>query len=155
MLSVAQVAVCSQTNTKHINTVCGRAYSCWMLNCCCITWPVGFKRSWELSCLPPNISTPSFSAAISIYSRIINVPGFSSVVESLQWAWFNKQEGTWTLYSFQITQLQMKHGICGVQTCLSPPPSNLFILNTPQVLFCFPPLPPNTTYVIRWQNKTR
>jgi hypothetical protein len=22
----------------------GRAYSCWMLNCRCITWPVGFKR---------------------------------------------------------------------------------------------------------------
>jgi hypothetical protein len=22
----------------------GRAYSCWMLNCCCFTWPVGFKR---------------------------------------------------------------------------------------------------------------
>ena len=22
----------------------GRAYSCWMLNCWCITWPVGFKR---------------------------------------------------------------------------------------------------------------
>ena len=22
----------------------GRAYSCWMLNWCCITWPVGFKR---------------------------------------------------------------------------------------------------------------
>jgi len=27
----------------------GSAYSCWMLNCWCITWPVGFKRlmSWE------------------------------------------------------------------------------------------------------------
>ena len=23
----------------------GRAYSCWMLNCWCITWPVGFKQS--------------------------------------------------------------------------------------------------------------
>jgi len=22
----------------------GRAYNCWMLNCWCITWPVGFKR---------------------------------------------------------------------------------------------------------------
>jgi len=22
----------------------GREYSCWMLNCWCITWPVGFKR---------------------------------------------------------------------------------------------------------------
>ena len=22
----------------------GRAYSCWMLNCWCVTWPVGFKR---------------------------------------------------------------------------------------------------------------
>jgi hypothetical protein len=22
----------------------GRTYSCWMLNCWCITWPVGFKR---------------------------------------------------------------------------------------------------------------
>ena len=29
---MAQVAVCSQINTKHINTVWGRAYSCWMLN---------------------------------------------------------------------------------------------------------------------------
>ena len=27
----------------------GRTYSCWMLNCWCITWPVGFKRLsyWE------------------------------------------------------------------------------------------------------------
>ena len=22
----------------------GRTYSCWMLNCWCVTWPVGFKR---------------------------------------------------------------------------------------------------------------
>ena len=22
----------------------GRGYNCWMLNCWCITWPVGFKR---------------------------------------------------------------------------------------------------------------
>ena len=44
MLQLAQVAVCSQINTKHINTVWGRTYKCWMLNCWCITWPVGFKR---------------------------------------------------------------------------------------------------------------
>jgi len=24
--------------------IVGRAYSCWMLNCWCITWPVGFKK---------------------------------------------------------------------------------------------------------------
>ena len=40
---MAQVAVCSQINTKHKYSV-GRMYSCWMLNCWCITWPVGFKR---------------------------------------------------------------------------------------------------------------
>ena len=39
---MAQVAVCSQINTKHKYSV-GRAYCCWMLNCWCITWPVGFK----------------------------------------------------------------------------------------------------------------
>ena len=39
----------------------GRTYSCWMLNCWCITWPVGFKRlikynvyktgAWEYTCV--------------------------------------------------------------------------------------------------------
>ena len=28
---------------KHKYSV-GRPYNCWMLNCWCITWPVGFKR---------------------------------------------------------------------------------------------------------------
>ena len=28
----------------------GRAYSCWMLNCWCITWPVGFKRLIKVHC---------------------------------------------------------------------------------------------------------
>jgi len=35
---MAQVAVCSQTNTKHINTLCGQSVQ--LLNmetCCCIT----------------------------------------------------------------------------------------------------------------------
>jgi len=40
---VAQVAVCSQINTKHKYNV-ERTYSCWMLNWWCITWTVGFKR---------------------------------------------------------------------------------------------------------------
>jgi len=56
---VAQVAVCSQINTKHINTVWGRAYSCWMLNWWCITWPVGFKRLI--------ISTPKKNPALMIF----------------------------------------------------------------------------------------
>jgi len=43
MLYGTEVAVCSQINTKHKYSV-GRAYSCWMLNCWCITWPVGFRR---------------------------------------------------------------------------------------------------------------
>ena len=34
----------------HIYSV-GRAYSCWMLNCWCITWPVGFKRLREYKLL--------------------------------------------------------------------------------------------------------
>ena len=32
MLQVAQVAVCSQINTKHINTVWAERTICWMLN---------------------------------------------------------------------------------------------------------------------------
>ena len=28
----------------------GRAYSCWMLNCWCISWPVGFKRLTKHLC---------------------------------------------------------------------------------------------------------
>ena len=36
----------------------GRTYNCWMLNCWCITWPVGFKR----------LNTTSHSKFI--YSRI-------------------------------------------------------------------------------------
>ena len=50
---MAQVAVCSQINTKHINTV---QYSCWMLNCWCITWPVGFK-SLNVSAIHPFLSS--------------------------------------------------------------------------------------------------
>jgi hypothetical protein len=30
----------------------GRTYSCWLLNCWCITWPVGFKRLSQ-SCIDP------------------------------------------------------------------------------------------------------
>jgi hypothetical protein len=41
---MSQFAVFSQRNIKHINTVCGRTHSCWMLNCWCITWTVGVKR---------------------------------------------------------------------------------------------------------------
>ena len=33
----------SDKNKTHKCSV-GRTYSCWMLNCWCITWPVGFKR---------------------------------------------------------------------------------------------------------------
>ena len=33
----------SDKNKTHKYSV-GRAYSCWMLKCWCITWPVGFKR---------------------------------------------------------------------------------------------------------------
>ena len=35
----------------------GRTYSCWMLNCWCITWPVGFKRL-EPEVRSPNQDTP-------------------------------------------------------------------------------------------------
>jgi hypothetical protein len=40
---VAQVAVCSQINIKHINTVWAEltVVECWTW---CITWPAGFKR---------------------------------------------------------------------------------------------------------------
>jgi len=37
---VAQDAVCSQINTKHINTVCAERTVVEMLNWWCITWPV-------------------------------------------------------------------------------------------------------------------
>jgi len=50
---VAQVAVCSQINTKHINTVCEEptiveCYTFW-----CITQPVDFKRL-KMSCTTLN-----------------------------------------------------------------------------------------------------
>jgi hypothetical protein len=32
------------TTSPNKYSVWGRAYSCWMLNCWCITWPVGVKR---------------------------------------------------------------------------------------------------------------
>jgi len=38
---MAQVAVCSQINTKHINTVWAERT---ILECWCVTKPVGFKR---------------------------------------------------------------------------------------------------------------
>ena len=42
----------------------GRTYSCWMLNCWCITWPVGFKT---LSNLRPQIHRLSiFEATCSV-----------------------------------------------------------------------------------------
>ena len=41
----------------------GRAYSCWMLNCWCITWPVGFKRLM----IDSHIEFPAFCySAVSI-----------------------------------------------------------------------------------------
>ena len=43
MLQVAQVAVCSQINTKHINTVWAERTVVEMLNCWCITSTVGCK----------------------------------------------------------------------------------------------------------------
>ena len=39
----------------------GRAYSCWMLNCWCITWPVGFKRLTETA----YVNFQAFTAGIS------------------------------------------------------------------------------------------
>ena len=41
---MAQVAVCSQTNTKHINTVWAERKIFECSTCWYITWPVGFKR---------------------------------------------------------------------------------------------------------------
>ena len=38
----------SDKNKPHKYSV-GRVYSCWMLNCWCITWPVGFKRLTDLN----------------------------------------------------------------------------------------------------------
>jgi hypothetical protein len=40
----------------HKHTV-GRAYSCWMLNCWCITWPVVFKRVITTLLSKPGSST--------------------------------------------------------------------------------------------------
>jgi len=36
-------AVCSQINTKHINTLCGQNVELRMLNWRYIKWPLGFK----------------------------------------------------------------------------------------------------------------
>ena len=44
MVYGAKVAICSEINTKHINTVWAECKILECLTCWCITWPVGFKR---------------------------------------------------------------------------------------------------------------
>jgi len=51
----------------------GRTYSCWMLNCWCITWPVGYKRLTYLT---------------------LRMTGESSVVV---WFWSLKPFGTYVM----------------------------------------------------------
>ena len=44
----------------------GRTYSCWMLNCWCITWPVGFKR---LNCTKSEVLMEiEFVSALNTFS---------------------------------------------------------------------------------------
>jgi hypothetical protein len=44
MMEVAQVALCSQVNRKHINTVLAEQTILELVHCWCIAQPVGFKR---------------------------------------------------------------------------------------------------------------
>jgi hypothetical protein len=44
MMEVVQVAVCSQVNTKHINTVWAEQTVLELVHCWCIAQTVGFKR---------------------------------------------------------------------------------------------------------------
>ena len=65
----------------------GRAYSCWMLNCWCITWPVGFKRL--IQCLDSvTLNRPRPPPSKYLY---FNYPGFiltrnhNRMLRTLQW----------------------------------------------------------------------
>ena len=45
----------------------GRTYNCWMLNCWCITWPVGFKRLIQLGW--PRFWHQSIPVFFNIFTR--------------------------------------------------------------------------------------
>ena len=48
----------------------GRTYSCWMLNCWCITWPVGFKRLTVLY----STAQKSFPiASVYVYPQTVHI----------------------------------------------------------------------------------
>jgi hypothetical protein len=74
----------------------GRTYSCWMLNCWCITWPVGFKRlmsnymvhnmNIRLKNCPHKQFSEQAEEMLTIRNSALNVPiinyGFSSFYKS-------------------------------------------------------------------------
>jgi len=76
---VAQVVVCSQINTKLINTMWEEStiFQCW-----CITWPVGFKRL-KATCFNSTESSPSLLANRSNVSTIIVHSGIPKAYNKL------------------------------------------------------------------------
>ena len=76
----------------------GREYSCWMLNCWCITWPVGFKK---LTCLPKQDTAPFLVK----FNRKKNLIFVSHIILYLPNLLFPSGGPTKPLYSMYLSYL--------------------------------------------------
>ena len=74
MIQVAQVAVRYKTHKYSV----GRTYNCWMVNCWCITWPVGFKR------LIHSHKTAVFTVICSLFFKMIQ-PALGAAQPLFRW----------------------------------------------------------------------
>jgi hypothetical protein len=79
----------------------GGTYNCWMLNCWCITWPVGFKRliyhvigrHAETICLPIFWTTYT---CLSIFTALLTKP----LAKDIEYSWMSRCVHCWTVTDF-------------------------------------------------------
>ena len=78
----------------------GREYSCWMLNCWCITWPVGFKRLIHKGSVV-NLNSYDFPLPwILLYFPVKYGEGFIYFLEHFLWNYQNTRNvPTWAIIS--------------------------------------------------------
>ena len=102
----------------------GRAYNFWMLNCWCITWPVGFKRfntEWLYTSTPINVhgvdrALPfyvclgSWSCTISCVSldvySLTNSRQINAIHKSFGFEWLGSEVVIWKKALHDVLQLE-------------------------------------------------